>query len=218
MLCKKMELGYLITQQGTTNSHLLIMNGFLINNVMFLQFSTDCYECSCLSRNSAMGPQIPWSQTPVTIHINEYTDVYESCWITEIKEHIKHKPCSSYWQDLLNTLTFCNRHLTDFLRLLWIVVTHCGVQTDYSLIWCLSATQPASRHLCIIFNGMLPWQRKVNIFSCKYSMFPSNELVSMHNSYYRILQSENLTTISCNIPKYNSISDGWMKVREVYKK
>jgi len=62
------------------------------------------------------------------------------------------------------------------------VVTHCGVWTDYSLMWCLSATHPVSHHLCIVFNGMLTWHGRVNIFFCKCSMFPSNDLVSIYNS------------------------------------
>jgi hypothetical protein len=99
----------------------------------FLWFNTDCSECSHLSRNSAMGPQIP-----ITIHIKEHTDVY--CWTNEIKYSIKYKSCSTHRQDLFNTPKFRNRHLTDFLRLLWIVVTHCGIWTDYSLMSCLSTT------------------------------------------------------------------------------
>jgi hypothetical protein len=77
---------------------------------------------------------------------------------------------------------FCNRYLTDFLRLLWIVVTHCTIWTDYPLMWCLSTTHHVSHHLCIVFNSTLTWHRRVNIFFCKCIMLPSNDLVSIYNS------------------------------------
>jgi hypothetical protein len=37
-----------------------------------------------------------------------------------------------------------------------------------------------------------------------------------YNFYYPFLQFENLKTISCIAPKYNSISDDWMKVSKVW--